>query len=68
MKKKGIFKRIAAIFGIVAILACVVITLVFAVTGNKNFLGMLLVTLMMPILLWVYLFIYKLIKDRTNEA
>lgn len=68
MKKKGTVKRIAAIIGIVAIIACVVITLLFAITGNPNFLGMLLITLMMPILLWVYLFIYKLIKDKSKEA
>lgn len=66
--KKGTVKRIAAIIGIIAILACVIVTLVFAITGNANFLGMLLVTLMMPILLWVYMFIYKLIKDKSNEA
>ena len=60
--KKGTVKRIAAIIGIIAILACVIVTLVFAITGNANFLGMLLVTLMMPILLWVYMFIYKLYK------
>lgn len=65
---KKTIKRIEAIIGIIAILACVVITLVFAITGNENFLGMLLVTLMMPILLWVYMFIYKLIKDKSNEA
>ena len=66
--KKGTVKRIAAIIGIIAILACVIVTLVFAITGNANFLGMLLLTLMMPILLWVYMFIYKLIKDKSNEA
>ena len=66
--QKGTVKRIAAIIGIIAILACVIVTLVFAITGNANFLGMLLVTLMMPILLWVYMFIYKLIKDKSNEA
>lgn len=66
--KKGTVKRIAAIIGIIAILACVIVMLVFAITGNANFLGMLLVTLMMPILLWVYMFIYKLIKDKSNEA
>ena len=68
MKKKGMMKRIAAIIGIAAILICVITTLIFAITGNPNFLGMLLLTLMMPILLWVYMFIYKLIKDRTNET
>ena len=66
--KKGTVKRISAIIGIIAILACVIVTLVFAITGNANFLGMLLLTLMMPILLWVYMFIYKLIKDKSNEA
>lgn len=61
-------KRIVAIIGVLTLLACVVITLIFAVTGNPNFLGMLLLTLMFPILLWVFMFIYKLLKDRSNEA
>ena len=51
---------------ILLIVACVFLTLYFAVTGNANFLGMLLLTLMLPILLWVYLFFYKLLKDKRN--
>lgn len=65
---KEIFKRAGAILLVVLLLACVILTLVFAVTGSKNFLGMLMITLLLPILLWVYSFFYKLLKDRANET
>ncbi len=61
---KNNLKRIVAMAVILLIVACVFLTLYFAVTGNANFLGMLLLTLMLPILLWVYLFFYKLLKDK----
>lgn len=65
---KEILKRAGAILLVVLLLACVILTLVFAVTGSKNFLGMLMITLLFPILLWVYSFFYKLLKDRANET
>lgn len=65
---KNTLKRIGAILLIILLLACVVLTLVFAVTGSKNFLGMLMITLLLPVLLWVYMFFYKLLKDRSNET
>lgn len=65
---KEILKRAGAIFLVFLLLACVILTLIFAVTGSKNFLGMLMITLLLPILLWVYSFFYKLLKDRANET
>lgn len=65
---KNTLKRIGAILLIILLLACVVLNLVFAVTGSKNFLGMLMITLLLPVLLWVYMFFYKLLKDRSNET
>lgn len=52
-------KQIGAIAIILLLLACVVLTLVFAVTGNHNFLGMLMITLVLPVLLWAFLFFYR---------
>lgn len=65
---KEILKRAGAIFLVFLLLACVILTLIFAVTGSKNFLGMLMITLLLPVLLWVYSFFYKLLKDRANET
>lgn len=62
-----LLKRILALLGAIGLLLLAVFTLVFAITGNPNFMGMLLITLMAPILLWVYMFIYKLVKDKSAD-
>lgn len=61
MKK---IQRIIALLGVVILLGLVITTLIFAITGNPNFWGMFVVTLLFPVLLWVYMFVYKLIKDK----
>lgn len=61
---KNNIKRLIALLTVIVLLLCVGVTLYFAVTGNGNFLGMLLLTLMVPILLWVYLFFYRFLRDR----
>lgn len=67
-RKKGRrMKRILALFGVGVLLLFVILTLVFAVTGNPNFFGMLLITLMAPILLWIYMFLYKLLTGKSAE-
>lgn len=66
-KKGGMIKRILALLGVGILLLFVILTLVFAVTGNSNFFGMLLITLMAPILLWIYMFIYKLVTGKSAE-
>lgn len=62
-----LLKRILALLGAIGLLLLAVFTLVFAITGNPNFMGMLLITLMAPILLWVYMFIYKLVKGKSID-
>lgn len=66
-KKNGLGKRILALVGVGILLLLVILTLVLAVTGSPNFFGMLLITLMAPILLWVYTFIYKLVKGKSAQ-
>lgn len=61
---KNNIKRILAILCVILIIACVITTLVLAIMGSPNFMGMLVVTLMFPVFLWIYAFIYKLLKDR----
>lgn len=62
-----LIKRILALLGAIGLLLLAVLTLVFAITGNPNFMGMLLITLMAPILLWIYMFIYKLVKGKSAD-
>lgn len=66
-KKSGLVKRILALSGVGILLFFAILTLVFAVTGNPNFFGMLLITLMAPILLWIYMFLYKLLTGKNAE-
>lgn len=65
-------KQILAILGIVLILG-VNILLVFAAgtasEDNMNVFNAAIVTVVLvPVLLWVYLFFYKLIKKRNDDA
>lgn len=65
-------KQILAILGIVLILG-VNILLVFAAgtasEDNMNMFNAAIVTvILVPVLLWVYLFFYKLIKKRSEDS
>lgn len=59
-------KQILAILGIVLLLGLYVITLIMAVTDNTSTLSMLeasvVATILIPILMWAYSFIYRLLK------
>lgn len=63
MKK---IKQILAILGVVLLLGLYVITLIMAVTDNTSTLSMLeasvVATILIPILMWAYSFIYRLLK------
>ncbi len=63
MKK---LKQILAILGVVLLLGLYVITLIMAVTDNTSTLSMLeasvVATILIPILMWAYSFIYRLLK------
>ena len=59
-------KQILAILGVVLLLGLYVITLIMAVTDNASTLSMLeasvVATILIPILMWAYSFIYRLLK------
>ena len=63
MKK---LKQILAILGVVLLLGLYVITLIMAVTDNTSTMSMLeasvVATILIPILMWAYSFIYRLLK------
>ena len=68
MKQNNKMQRILAVITLAILAICLVLTLVFAFTGSKYFMVMLLVTLLAPIFLWICMFFYKQSKDRTNES
>ncbi len=59
-------KQILAILGVVLLLGLYVITLIMAVTDNTSTMSMLeasvVATILIPILMWAYSFIYRLLK------
>lgn len=62
--KKQLIKRIVALIAVVLIVICIITTLIFAVTGNKNLWGMFVITILLPILLWGYLIVYRLFNKK----
>lgn len=62
--KKQLIKRIVALIAVVLIVICIITTLIFAVTGNKNLWGMFAITILLPILLWGYLIVYRLFNKK----
>ena len=68
MKK---MKQILAILGIVLILGLNVLLVFAAGTASEDGMGMfggaVVAVVMIPILLWIYLYIYKMIKKRRDD-
>ena len=68
MKK---IQQILAILGIILLVGLYLATLVLAVLG-KNFFPMFMAALFasmaLPILLWIYGFVYKLVKRKAQES
>lgn len=65
-------KQILAIIGIVVLVGLYVSTIVCALSSSDNFMNLLLAsiyaTVIIPVLIWAYSFIYKLLKkDRDDE-
>ena len=60
-------KRMLAIIGIILLVSLYVITLVLALTDDPNtmavFRASLYCTFLIPVLIWAYTFIYKLLKN-----
>ncbi len=66
--KNNKIQRILAVTTLILLAVCLILTLVFAFTGSEYFLGMLFITLAVPVLLWIGMFFYKQSKDRSNES
>ncbi len=65
-------KQILAIIGIIVLVGLYVSTIVCALSSSDNFMNLLLAsiyaTVIIPVLIWAYSFIYKLlIKDPDND-
>ena len=63
-------KRILALIGVVLLVLLYLSTLVFALLG-KDFMNWLMAsvatTIMLPILIWAYGFVYRLVKGKKDE-
>lgn len=72
MKK---IKQILAILGVIILVGLYLSTLVCALSSSENFMNLLMAsiyaTVIIPVLLWAYSFIYRLLKkddsDQTGE-
>lgn len=65
MKK---MKRIFALAGVILLIGLVILTLYFAVTGSRYFMASLFCMLMVPLMMYVYMFVYRMVKgDSTGE-
>ena len=64
-------KRILAIIGIVLLVSLYVITIVLALTDDPNtmnaFRASVYCTFLVPVLIWAYTFIYKLLKNNYGD-
>lgn len=64
-------KQILAISGVILLLGLYAATVVLAFLGNENTLNLLkaaiYATVVVPVLLWAYSFIYKLLKNRNSD-
>ena len=56
------FKRAGALLLVIILIGLVMLTLYCAVTGSRYFMASLMATLLLPILLYAYMFIYRLLR------
>ena len=63
MKK---IKRILALLLVIFLIAMVFVTLYCAVTGSPYFMASLFVMLGLPLLIYAYMFIYRIVKDKDD--
>lgn len=64
-------KQILAIIGIILLVGLYALTIVFAFTDNSNtqsaLFASIVATVIIPTLIWTYMFIYKLIHNKSDE-
>ncbi|MCM1499421.1 MAG: hypothetical protein NC124_13220 [Clostridium sp.] len=67
MKIFNRLRRIVALLTVVFIVALLVVTIICAVTGSEYFFGMLFLTIVVPIVLWVFMWFTHLVNDRSDK-
>lgn len=69
MKK---IKQALAITGVIVLIGLYASTLICALSSNENYMNLLMAsiyaTVIVPVLIWVYSFIYRLIKKNEDDA
>lgn len=70
MEKK--IKQILAIIGIIIIVGLYIVTFILAITGNENtkglFLASIFATVMVPVIIYIIQWLYKLVKKQAEET
>lgn len=65
-------KRIGALIGIILLVGCIITTLILALTGytfeNKVFMGFILCDICLPILLWIYIWLFGKLTSKHTIA
>lgn len=64
MKK---IKQIAALVLVIFLIAMVFVTLYCAITGSPYFMASLFVMLGLPLLIYAYMFIYRLVEEKDKK-
>lgn len=71
-KRTGKSKQIAAIIGIVLLVAMYILTLVFACCrfpgADRLFFASLFATIIIPILIWIYVWLYGMMTQKKTVA
>ena len=65
-------KRIMAVIGIIILVGLYITTLILAIFGNEHtnswFMACIAATVIIPIMIWVYSWLYKLLKKDVADA
>lgn len=65
-------KRLLAVIGIMLLVSMYILTLVLALTDDPNtmnaFRASIYCTVLIPVLIWAYTFIYKLLKNNYGDT
>lgn len=61
-------RRITALLTVVLIVVLVIATFVCAITGSRYFFGMLALTFLVPIVLWVFMWFSGLANGNKNNS
>lgn len=60
--------RIMAWFAIILIVGLIMATFITGITGNKYFMGFLVLTIIVPVFIYVVLWIGRILFDSANET